>query len=201
MMADIINPLFWAVAFAFFIPAKLYRNKKAITTLILIVSISAIAIHIPFPPYGYALIDFLRGIYSDPSITSAVFLCVLIMQRAANIRLFQTNEIFIASSFILVVAAVFYPLSLGAAATDLYSIGYGEKWFKGLVLGISLLCAVNYFYVSALTIALGVLAFELQLLESTNLWDYLIDPVITLVILITGINYCVKSMSGKYNFK
>lgn len=195
MMADIINSFFWALAFAFFIPAKLYRDKKSITTLILIVSVTALIINIPM--IGCSIYEFFRGIYSDPSITSVVFLFVLMLQRAADIRLFQTNELFIASTALLLVATVFYPMSLGATATDLYAFGYHEKWFKGLVLGISLLCAVNYFYVTALTIALAVLAFELRFLESTNLWDYLIDPIITLVILITGINYLVKNSFGK----
>lgn len=195
MATDIINQFFWAIAFAFFIPAKLYRDKKSITTLIAIASIAAVVINVPF--FGHSTVEFLRGVYSDPSITSVVFLLILMLQRAAGLQLFKTNELFIASTVILGVAAVFYPMSLGVSATDLYAIGYHEKWFKGLVLGISLLCAVNYFYVTALTLALGVLAFELRLLESTNLWDYVIDPIITLVILITGINFLIKIAQQK----
>jgi hypothetical protein len=35
-----------------------------------------------------------------------------------------------------------------------------------------------------LVLGLGVLAFDLRLLESQNLWDYLVDPVFALVSLI-----------------
>ncbi len=64
-----------------------------------------------------------------------------------------------------------------------YGLGWGAPGLPALVWVVTatLIVARNRF---GLVLGLGVLAFDLRLLESRNLWDYLVDPVFALVSLI-----------------
>ena len=71
-----------------------------------------------------------------------------------------------------------YPLALGLGLWNPYTLGYGEPWFLG---ALAVLAAAWLFLdlpQLAGGLALGVLAWSLGLLESRNLWDYLLDPLV-----------------------
>ncbi|MBT4494971.1 MAG: hypothetical protein HOC70_17145 [Gammaproteobacteria bacterium] len=84
------------------------------------------------------------------------------------------------SVIILAAALVLYPTALGFTPVDLYRLG-----FQPVVLGpiVFMLFAVSVWFSSwlpAIMLPTGFIAFYFGCLESDNLWDYLIDPVITI---------------------
>jgi len=73
-----------------------------------------------------------------------------------------------------------YPLALGWGKFDPYGWGwyFSPLFLAGATLTGLLVWRNNRF---GLLLLLSILAFHLRLLESTNYWDYLLDPVYCLV--------------------
>jgi hypothetical protein len=69
-----------------------------------------------------------------------------------------------------------YPMALGAGAYDPYTLGwsFGPLFVGLLALTLVLLLRRNGF---GMVLVGAILAYDLHLLESPNLWDYLVDPV------------------------
>jgi hypothetical protein len=72
-----------------------------------------------------------------------------------------------------------YPLALGLGYLDPYRLGFGNPWMLVLLLAIVLLAwRLDLVWVAG-WVSLGVLAWGVGAFESRNLWDYLIDPLVT----------------------
>jgi len=54
-----------------------------------------------------------------------------------------------------------------------------------MLLILTLFCWFRQYYFLATIITVAVIAGSLQLLESRNLWDYLIDPAFVLIMMLT----------------
>ncbi len=79
---------------------------------------------------------------------------------------------------ILCGAVVLYPLTLGISAYDPYRWGFSNQWFLAVLLVLALVAWHRQWHWSASCIALAVLAHAIGWNESTNLWTYLIDPML-----------------------
>ena len=148
-----------------------------------------------WPVGGLPLAGYLRGFTGDLSVTT------LILALSACISIFLDKEIFRQSSlnallFLVVAGAQFlYPVALGLTYFDPYSLGYGSTAFAVV---LSLLCLVAWYlelYLVLLCVTFAIIAFLLGLFESNNLWDYLIDPWISLYALIRIIQGFISSHS------
>jgi hypothetical protein len=79
----------------------------------------------------------------------------------------------------LVVAAgalLLYPFALGWGDWDSYRLGWGAPGMWSALLVLSIACWGMGLRLLPMLVAVGMLAWAARLLESTNLWDYLIDP-------------------------
>ena len=63
---------------------------------------------------------------------------------------------------------------------DPYRWGYGSYVLLGVLLVLTLLCWLREANRVVLVVLLAMTAYLLGLGESTNLWDYLVDPLILL---------------------
>ncbi|MDH5738287.1 MAG: hypothetical protein OEZ23_08240, partial [Gammaproteobacteria bacterium] len=85
---------------------------------------------------------------------------------------------------VVALAVVFYPSALGLTWFDLYATGYQPMVLSAFVLFIALGALWTKRYLLSVALAFS-LAFWVQgLLDSDNLWDYLMDPLLTLYALI-----------------
>lgn len=141
--------------------------------------VTALCLVLLFAPLGEArlpVVAYVRGVSSDLSITLIAlavwrFGCLVLAWRAV-----PKQEEFAVMAAIAVAALFLYPLALGLADWDPYRAGWGS-W--GMLLALLLLCAWSLakgWRVLPALVALALLAWSLGLLESTNLWDYLLDP-------------------------
>ena len=73
-----------------------------------------------------------------------------------------------------------YPWSLGVTMVDPYSWGYGSYVLVGVLSLLALFCWLREAYMVVTVLLLALSAYLLELGESTNLWDYLVDPLIML---------------------
>lgn len=123
-----------------------------------------------------SLAAYLRGITGDLSISSVALLARCLIARQP---LDAHNRLALQLALALLALAL-YPLALGLAAFDPYRLGFGNAWLVG-ALGLAALAAWRARLTPlALGIALALLAWAIGWYESGNLWDYLIDPLVSL---------------------
>jgi hypothetical protein len=130
-------------------------------------------------PLGAAhlpLVAYVRGISSDLSITLLVLACMGMVRRLRGEGLVDARERMALYVAVAAAALFLYPMALGWGDWDSYRAGWGTP---GMLIG--LLAVTLFFWIKGLRllpvlVALALLAWTLGLLESTNLWDYLLDP-------------------------
>jgi hypothetical protein len=137
------------------------------------------------PIHGIAALGYLRGIAGDLSIPSLLLLASALVGLLGGPRLHDGRELEALAGLVLAAAALLYPMALGLTAFDPYAFGYPGRE-RLLVVALSTIALVAWYrglVLVVLGIALALAAFRLELLESRNLWDYLLDPwlVVSLV--------------------
>ena len=130
------------------------------------------------------LAAYVRGMVGDPSITTLVLLGYAVAQRNGVLPGPGTPRRIGGLLLLVLAGCVLYPLALGAAPYDTYRWGYGDPCFLGLLLALALAGVVWRMPLITLSISLAVLAWAAGWYESGNLWDYLIDPLLTVYALL-----------------
>lgn len=122
---------------------------------------------------GIPLAYYLRGLLGDLSIPTVALLLAGIY---GPLPAWQP-----ARKRLLILAAItglcFYPMALGATPFDPYQWGYQPVW---LITGLAAIVLFSWRTHPALVwiLSCAVMAFDIGLMESSNLWDYLIDPAL-----------------------
>jgi hypothetical protein len=145
--------------------------------------LAALAVALCVPLAGVPLAGYVRGVTGDLSITTIALLALTL----AGVRLAPHTR---TALYALVAAAaiVLYPMALGLGLYDPYRLGYGSAGFVAAVAIVAALTWLVRAEVIALVLALGTIAWAIGAFESTNLWDYLIDPFVTI--------YAVGALAG-----
>ena len=150
------------------------RLEKTYRTLLT----GAVALAVLIPLGGLPVAAYLRGAIGDLSIPSLILLLLSMTKALLGWRQPDAQSRIALQMLIVLAAAGLYPLALGIGLFDPYRLGYGSPWFLGTLLLLSLSAWFWRFYLVALSIALAVLAWSAGWYESTNLWDYLLDPML-----------------------
>lgn len=130
----------------------------------------------PIGPLRLPVVAYVRGISSDLSITLVLLACVGLGQRLFDGPAIVKNER-LALSGVVVAAAVFlYPMALGLGDWDSYRLGWGEPAMLAALGVVSFWFLRRGWLVLPAAVALALLAWVAGVFESTNLWDYLLDP-------------------------
>jgi hypothetical protein len=139
---------------------------------------TAVLLFCLMPLAGLPLAGYLRGMVGDLSITTLVLLLLALLRPyyvLVNDK--QHAHLLILAAF---TAICLYPLALGIGLYDPYRLGYSNFLFIASVLFIAIATMLIRDNLVALCLALAVLAWSLGWYESSNLWDYLIDPLVAL---------------------
>ncbi len=127
------------------------------------------------------LVAYIRGVSSDLSFTLVLLACMGLAQGLFGFVLAGKRE-YTAVFVAVASAAVFlYPMALGWGDWDAYRPGWGSAAMWAVLLGVCVLAWLVGLRVLPLLIALALLAWTAGLLESSNLWDYLLDPWLVIV--------------------
>ena len=119
------------------------------------------------------------GVLGDLSITTQILLTSVIVKQVLRIDILSARD---RSSVFLAAAAgglVLYPLSSGLTMLDVYSLGFEST---ALLIGLAVLAVMGWYLRpgAAIVIPVSVIAFNFGWLTSTNVWDYLLDPMLAL---------------------
>lgn len=127
------------------------------------------AAHLPVAAY-------LRGVTSDFSISLVVLAALNLISRLFGLKLFDRREGQTVFYAVAATALFLYPLALGWGDWDAYRPGWGSAGMWAGLLLVCVVCWVAGLRLLPLLIAFAMASWTAQLLESTNLWDYLFDP-------------------------
>jgi len=162
--------------------------------MLVIVSITLLVM---LPVSDYPGWYYVRSVFGDSSVTALVFYIALILQQHFSWQLYQENELVLLRRLVLTTALLLYPFALGVTHYDSYSLGYANPWLLGGLLMLTLFCWLVKYYLLAIAITAAVTAYSLQLLESLNLWDYLIDPAFLLIMILTWLRPSVQKIQPR----
>ena len=147
--------------------------------------LTGIALLVMLPLFDYPGGYKVRGLFGDSSITALLFYSAVILQQNFSRQLYRREELVLLRRLVLLTAMPLYPFALGLTQFDSYSLGYANPWMLATLLILTLFCWLRQYYFLATIITVAVIAGSLQLLESRNLWDYLIDPAFVLIMMLT----------------
>lgn len=139
-------------------------------------------------PVGQAqipLLAYVRGISSDLSITLVLLACAGPFRRLLP-GLAPVEQISLLT-VILLAALLLYPMALGWGNWDPYRLGWGNIGMWGTLLVLTAVCWVSGLRWLPVLMASALLCWSVGLLESGNLWDYLLDPWLVLAACVYGI--------------
>jgi hypothetical protein len=125
-------------------------------------------------PLELPLAAYVRGFTGELSITAMLLLWT---------AYFSPKEIHVSlvmKVWIALVAIVFYPLALGVSMLDPYAWGYGSIALLVAVIATAMVALLMGSNRIAIILAIAILAWAAGWHESTNLWDYILDPFLGL---------------------
>jgi hypothetical protein len=130
------------------------------------------------PIDGLSLAGYVRGVVGDLSITTVVVTMLAIASRVFHRQVVPEKEIIALCGLVVLCGTIFYPMALGATPYDPYRMGYDSYCLPTTLLLLGLAAWLKRLLLIVSCITLAMLAYSVGWYASTNLWDYLIDPVL-----------------------
>lgn len=140
-------------------------------------TVTVVLVLIPFGTLPLAAV--VRGATGDLSITTLVLLGHAILRRATGWPPVDRGAQLALLGGVALAALALYPMALGVGLVDPYRLGYGSPWLLGILFAVALAAWVGRLHLVASCIALAILAWTVGWYESNNLWDYLLDPLVS----------------------
>ena len=174
-MIEILSFMFVAGFFLWWmIEKKLAKSGAESRLLSATLLVLSMCIMQPFSSWSPGF--FVRGLTGDFSFFSYMLVVDAMAFRFGKINCFRSEEKRLLLILIALTGIVFYPLSLGMGLYDPYASGFGSYWLVFSLFGIGFYCLSRHWYASGFTLGLAMLAWSFNAYESTNLWDYVLDP-------------------------
>lgn len=138
--------------------------------------LAALGLAVLVPIEGVNLTMRIRAISGDLSVFSVYWLaCASAGRFTAISRLAPPRQTRTAALTIALAALFLYPATLGLSQWDPYRLGYDFylPMFCAALVGVMVWTGQRF---TAMAVSLCLAAYAVRLLESENLWDYLLDP-------------------------
>lgn len=131
------------------------------------------------PVGGLPLARWLISLNANFSVTLTAILFCKVTGTAFGIRLLDGKALLTCWLFSVIAGVMLYPMALGLGRWDPYQAGWGVSWLFVVVYSATVVFLIMKDRFAMVMIA-AIFAYNLHLLESTNLWDYLIDPFLVI---------------------
>jgi hypothetical protein len=161
-------------------------------------SITTLAFVLAFVPiHGLPIAAYVRGSIGDISVTTWILLAAVLVSNLTERKISDARSRSVLVRLVLLSGLVLYPSALGATYFDVYTLGYGPKLLWGSFFFLSLLTWYLGYHLVTWCLTASILAYSLQIFESRNLWDYWIDPLVTIYALQHSLRSVVQLALGK----
>ena len=137
------------------------------------------------PAGGIRAGRWLVSLQANNSILLTALLFSQVFKRAFGPQLLDQKATLACFLFATGAGFLLYPMALGIGIYDPYCAGWGFSWLFCLTFALTILLVVLRNRFSIVLLA-AMLAYDFNLLESNNLWDYMVDPLLV-AISVTGI--------------
>jgi hypothetical protein len=152
--------------------SRLGRRWPAAT---LLVALALPLVPLPeLPAAGY-----LRGLVGDLSATTTLLLVHHLLRPVLRLPPIGEGSRVALQVLVATGGLLLYPLTLGVGPADPYRLGFAHVGFVCSLLLLALAAWYGRLYLVASCLAIAVAAWAAGALESRNLWDYLLDPLVT----------------------
>jgi hypothetical protein len=172
--------LLGCMLFMIAVPLTIIRQPQYSRKLVTVAIFGSMALAI-MPVYDLVLAAYVRAGLGNLSITSMVMLCFMIASAYSGQQYLAAERKRQLDQCVIIGALIVYPTGLGLTLYDGYALGY-NSWLLLLLLAA---CAGMYLWKQAFLIPalimVAISAYLVNAMESDNLWDYLLDPWITLI--------------------
>ncbi|MES2281423.1 MAG: hypothetical protein V4542_08415 [Pseudomonadota bacterium] len=135
-----------------------------------------IVLWLPVGPAHIPALAYVRGVSSDLSVTLVLLACLGLMRRLRGLPVVAGPESTSVFMVVALAALLLYPAALGWGDIDTYRPGFGSPTMLLALLVLCAGCWLRGLRLLPLFISAALLAWAAGLMESTNLWDYLLDP-------------------------
>lgn len=140
----------------------------------LLLAILLLGLPLPGVGGGWSLFHGIFLLEANPSITLTALLALALAQRLSGRIFFRPPDWKAAWLFGAVASLALYPMALGLTRVDPYALGWGAELPAAMaLLAVVLTLRGNRF---GLLLVFPPAAFLLQIQESSNFWDALLDP-------------------------
>ena len=156
---------------------------------------AAFAVFIPFGDLSAAA--YIRGVTGDVSVTTLILVGSACITRLTGKALIEPRERQVLYQLLALAALFLYPFALGWTPFDPYSLGYGSIGFVTVLLMVTLAAWRAKLYAVVFIVIAAALAYLAGAYESRNLWDYLIDPLVSVYALVRLLSGLRHRLSGE----
>ncbi|MEI6632567.1 MAG: hypothetical protein WCP22_01980 [Chlamydiota bacterium] len=156
--------------------ARLFGGSRAFR----IALAAACAGSVLLPVNGLPLYGYFRGVAGDLSVTTLALLLAASLAAAGGGPILRDPDRALLFAAVALAGLVLYPTAAGFTPFDVYHLGYRPFGLVCGVLAVSLWAWVSGRRAAALIPLVALAAFDLHAIESGNLWDYLLDPLVAL---------------------
>lgn len=159
-----------------------HRAGKPLTRHVLLAVLLVLCFTVPLA--GSTVAQWLRSVIGDLSVLTLLVLADILSRRVRQHAVLGRDTRRLLLMAAAVVGVVFYPLALGVSPIDPYRWGYAPQAMVAVLCALSLIAWLKRARDLAMILLLPLLAYNLHLLESDNLWNYLLDPVLVVYALV-----------------
>lgn len=137
---------------------------------------------------------YMRGMAGDLSLSSMILILIYIFRSLLKIKLSVFKNAKIPAFIVLFTGIFFYPLSMGVFQIDPYGMAYDPKILSLFLFVLALIGWHLDHYLIVACLCVGVAGYIFRILESDNLWDYILDP---LLFIVAAVYLIMKFIKGK----
>jgi hypothetical protein len=142
--------------------------------------LAAIVIILLAPIGTLPLAAYVRGATGDLSVVGLVLISSAVLRCLTGWPAPNRRSHNAMLGFVSIAALALYPMALGIGMFDPYRLGYASPWLFVALFVVALSAWFARAFLLAVCLGLAALAWSLRWYESTNLWDYLLDPLVSL---------------------
>ncbi len=134
-----------------------------------------------FPVVTEPLVIYLRGFTGDFSVAMLLLSASSIGSIVVQKDLIAPHDKKLFYLMITLMSLILYPLSLGWGSVDTYQLGYSFWPVEWILVALGLLAFSLRSPFTVIWMATALISYQLSLFESRNLWDHLIDPIVSVI--------------------
>ena len=178
MSANVVFGLFGCGLLGFALVAAALRLRRfSVGVRVAAALVAGIALFVPLGDLPLAA--YVRGVTGDPSISTLVLVGTACIAQLTGRRLIGQRDLRALMGLVAAAAVFLYPLALGLTPFDPYALGYGSAGLVTALLLVTLAAWRARLNAVVLIVIAAVVAYLGGAYESRNLWDYLIDPMVS----------------------